>query len=117
MLRLDDAADRAGAHHLAEADRRNVRLALVHPSAHRRIERDVAVLHQQLAVAELAQLHLLERKVGRLDHPDGPGREREAMILAHHDATVLRPASVWRLPRRSILTLSSGSTRRCPQRA
>src|SRR5215468_1252766 len=56
MLRGENASGRVGAHHLADADRRNVGFALVHPAAHRRIKRDVQHLYHKLAVGRFANL-------------------------------------------------------------
>ena len=41
------------AHHLADADRRDVGAGVVHPAAHRGVERDQARLHERLARARL----------------------------------------------------------------
>ena len=49
VVRLDDLADAAGAHHLADADRRHVRLGVVEPAAHRRIERHILDGDERLA--------------------------------------------------------------------
>jgi hypothetical protein len=50
----DDLADRARAHDLADADRLDVRLRVVHPAAHRRVDRQVLHPDQELALAGLA---------------------------------------------------------------
>ena len=49
----DDLAYGAGLHHFADADGRDVGATLVHPAAHRRVERDVKNLDQEFAVARL----------------------------------------------------------------
>src|SRR5204863_5065312 len=41
VLRFDDFTNRQRAHHLADRDRRDVRLGVIHPTAHRRVERNV----------------------------------------------------------------------------
>src|SRR6185503_10299477 len=78
----------------------DVRLHVVHPAAHRRIERDVLDLDQQLAVLQLADRLVLEREVGGLRQPDRPRRQREAMIHARHvtDGTPPREARESRRP-------------------
>ena len=54
MPRLDDLAGAEGAHHLTDADRRDVGASGVHPAAHRGVERDVEHPHQELAVCEVS---------------------------------------------------------------
>ena len=51
VLRGDDPAHCSGPHHLADADRRDVGAALVHPAPHRWVERDVKDFDQELAIA------------------------------------------------------------------
>jgi len=43
--------DTARAHHFADADRRDVGTRIVHPAAHRRIQRQIHHAHQHLAGA------------------------------------------------------------------
>ncbi len=51
---VDDPADTGGAKHLAQLHRWDVRADVVHPPAHRRIERQIDHLDHDLAVAGLA---------------------------------------------------------------
>src|SRR5439155_7187759 len=51
VIRLDDLADGGAAHHLAEPDRRDVARAVLHPAAHRGVEREEEVLHEDLTVS------------------------------------------------------------------
>src|ERR1700693_5945961 len=50
VLRSNHAAHSSGAHNFTDPDRCYVRPALIHPAAHRRIERDVKDFHQEIAV-------------------------------------------------------------------
>ena len=68
------------AHHLADADRRNVRAAFVHPAAHRGIEREVQDLHEHLAFARLGNGLGRELPVAAFRHPDGTGGKPELPV-------------------------------------
>src|SRR5581483_985878 len=82
MLRRGHLAERAGAHHFANADWRHVRLAFVHPAAHRGIERDVQIPHDELTVVRLRHGRLRVIEVLALHHPHRTLRELE--LTVHH---------------------------------
>ena len=56
VLRSDHLANTEGAHHFTQANRRNIRLGVVHPAAHGRVQGQVFVLHQNLPRAWLAEV-------------------------------------------------------------
>ncbi len=77
---VDDAADRAGSHDLADAHRRHVGLALLHPPAHGRIQRDVEDLHQHLAIAGRCDGYVRVLEVAALHHANRAPDEPELVI-------------------------------------
>ena len=81
-----DLGDAAAPHDLADADRRQVALAVVHPGADRRIDREVAVAKQGLALARLGRVGLLQTG-GVLVHPSlwPLGQDHPAVALGHRD--------------------------------
>jgi hypothetical protein len=76
-----DTADADRAHDLADADRRHVRLALVEPAAHRRIERHVVRLDERLARRR--------RRHGRRDEVEVLARHHPRRARAQIPLTVL----------------------------
>ena len=80
IIRRDHAPHGACAHDFADTDRRHVGLALVHPAAHRGVERDVQDLHQHLAVAGCRDRSRRVLEVGALDHADRAPGELELVI-------------------------------------
>ncbi len=83
---LDHPSERERSHHLADLDRRHVRAAGVHPAAHRRVQRDVRDLDDELAVAGVGHGALDEVEVRVLDVADGAGGETQ---LAAHGCEAL----------------------------
>ncbi len=55
-------ANSQGAHHITQRYRRNIGLAFIHPATHGRVERQVFIFDQDLAVLGLYYGHLLEGK-------------------------------------------------------
>lgn len=55
VLRNQHLADAERTHHLADPHRRDVGAGVVHPAAHRRVQRQVLVLHQDLALGRFAE--------------------------------------------------------------
>jgi hypothetical protein len=80
MPGFEHFADAAGAHHLAELHRRNVGLHVVHPAAHRRIEREIGDLDQHLAFVRRAHWLFGVAPVGALRQADRTGCKAELMI-------------------------------------
>ena len=76
--RLHHLAHGHAPHHLAEADGRDVVRAVLHPSAHRRLEGEPAVAHEDLALAGLGHRRLVEGEV--VDPRAGLGTAREAPL-------------------------------------
>ena len=73
-------ADAAGTHHVADADRRDVALALVHPAPHRRIERQGERLDQDPARLRLHDRRRGERPVAARRHAMRTCGETDLMI-------------------------------------
>jgi hypothetical protein len=90
MLRSDHFACGAGAHDFADADRRDVGLAFVHPAAHRRIERDVAVAHQELALCGFARGLFGKLEIAVLGLAHRTCGETELTVLQGHCGDFLR---------------------------
>ena len=80
VSRGHDAPHAARAHHLTQADRGNVALALVHPPAHRRVERQHQRLHQVRPVADLGHRLFGELPVGRLGQPHWSSCEAHLVV-------------------------------------
>ncbi len=78
---LDDRADRAALQRLAQPERRDVGLHVVHPAAHVRVDRHEQVAHPDLPVGELGPVRLGQREVRR-GRPSG--RPRGEDDLAWH---------------------------------
>src|SRR5207247_1860972 len=99
---LDDTGG-AGAHDLAELDRRDIGLALVHPAAHGRIERDVFDLDAELARTRLRHGRVLDREISPLHHAFRPAGELDHAVahLTPHLDFALRslrfPGAITRL--------------------
>jgi hypothetical protein len=95
MLRGGHAADAAGAHHFADADRGDVGLAFVHPAAHGRIERKVKHLGENLAVARLRHRRFGELPIAALRQADRARCQPDLMVLGvgHDVLNLLRQAS------------------------
>ena len=74
-VRLEHDAGRAGAHDLPEPDWRHVRRRVVHPAAHRRVERDLEDLDERLALAGAWGLLLRDLEVVRARLAHGALRE------------------------------------------
>ena len=72
----------AGAHHVSQADRREVRGSVVHPSTHRRIERDLKHLDKYFAVARRRRFLLGDVEIVRSWFADGALREAELSVHA-----------------------------------
>ncbi|CAM5589776.1 hypothetical protein SSTU70S_05079 [Stutzerimonas stutzeri] len=93
MLRGDHLADAERAHHLAEAHRRDVRLALVHPAAHGWIDGQVFDLHQNFVGAGLAGVGL--------GKPEGVARRRadrplgQQVLLIEHVEQAFVERKAW----------------------
>ncbi|MNJ27610.1 hypothetical protein D3C77_221190 [compost metagenome] len=86
VFRGDHFADAQGAHDLAKSHWRNVRLALVHPAAHGRVQGQVEVFHLYLAFAGFTEWYLFEVEVVTADCPDRAFGEQEAAVgLGGHD--------------------------------
>ena len=60
---LDDRADRAALQRLAQAERRDVGLHVVHPAAHVRVHRHEQVPHPDLPVGQVGPVRLGQREV------------------------------------------------------
>ena len=60
VCRSDDLAHTEGAHHIAQRNRRDIGLALVHPATHGRVKGQVFVLDQDLPLLGLYHGHSLE---------------------------------------------------------
>jgi hypothetical protein len=75
VARLHHLAGAARAHHLADRHRPDVRLALVHPAPHRRVERQVAHLDEDLPLARIGHRLVRDLPVARLGQPDWTRRE------------------------------------------
>ncbi len=84
MPGVDHLAATAGAHHLADADRRDVGAAVVHPSPHRRVQRQVLDLDQHLAVARLGHGLLGVVPVSRLGQADRARSETDLAVDGIH---------------------------------
>src|SRR5215469_6445407 len=84
MPRGKNASGGVGAHHLADADRRNVGFALVHPAAHRRIQGDVQHLYHKLAVGRFADLLFDVGPVAAFGSAHRAGGESKLMICRVH---------------------------------
>src|SRR5579863_2167227 len=84
MARGDHGTNPRGAHHFPDADRCDVGLALVHPAAHGRIERDVLHLDDELAVPGFLDSYGIEPPVAGGGQADRPGGEMVAAIHAVH---------------------------------
>lgn len=84
VLRGDDPAHCSGPHHLADADRRDVGAALVHPAPHRWVERDIKDFDQELAIAWFGDRLLGQAPVAALGKADRPGGKPELMIDGAH---------------------------------
>src|SRR5512136_35839 len=67
MARRDHPADAAGAHHLAESHRRDVAATLVHPAAHRRIERQRQRVAMGRAIVRDPKVFLFDEPLSNLD--------------------------------------------------
>ena len=80
VVRRNHFTRRIGAHHLADADRRHVGLALVHPAAHRRIQRDVFDADQEFAFAGIADGFFDQVPVAGLGQADGTRGEAELAV-------------------------------------
>ena len=87
ILRGDDDADAAGAHHLVDGDRRDVALALVHPAAHRRVERERERLDEHAAGVGLRDRLGGEAPVGA--HRQADRAAGEADLVVGRAASVL----------------------------
>src|ERR1051325_545765 len=81
VVRFQHLPRAAGAHHLAQFDRRDVASARVHPAAHGRVERQVRYLHQHFALSERRDLDGLEREILTLGIADRPGGELDLTVL------------------------------------
>ncbi len=66
VLRRNDLADRARPHDVAYGHRRNVGSSLVHPAAHRRIEREIQNPRKHFAIARFRQRRLCEFPIAPL---------------------------------------------------
>src|SRR5689334_2928667 len=80
MLRFDDAADRAGAHHFTDPDRRDIGAAFVEPGTHRGIERDVQALDEEFTLTRTLHRFFGEIPVGACRQSGGTRSEAELMI-------------------------------------
>jgi hypothetical protein len=89
MPRLDHFANAARAHHFADLHRRDVGLDVVHPAAHRGIEREVRDLHQHLAFVRRAHGLFGVVPVAGLRQADGTGCKAELMIQCRHGGAPL----------------------------
>ena len=76
----DHAACAQGTHDLTDLDRGDIRPSLVHPAAHRRVERKVEQLDQDLAVARIRDGLLGEGPVAPSGHAGGTGRQAKLMV-------------------------------------
>ena len=76
------------------ADRGHIRLGVVDPAAHRRIERDVLDLDPKLVVARLRHRPVLDREVVAHDHALGPARKLDHAI-AHGNLWVASGSICW----------------------
>ena len=88
MARFDHLADAGRAHHLAEADRRPVRLLLAHPDAHGRIDRQPAHRDPQLAVAERCRRFMAQCEVLVLGQALGAGDQVKAAAGVGHGGSL-----------------------------
>ena len=88
MTRRDHPAGGTGAHYLADAHRRDVRLAFVHPAAHRRVERNVEHLDQYFAVDGLRHGFFGDVPVAAFGEADGSRRKAELTIDCLHVTSV-----------------------------
>ena len=82
MARIDHFRHRAAVHHLADLDRLGVGTAGIHAAAHVRVQREVAVAQQHLALAGHRQRHVF--------HTEVVGGRLAARTRGQHDAGVLR---------------------------
>ena len=67
----NDVADTDGAHDFANAYRRDIAAAFIHPAAHRRVERQLQHLDQHLSVSGINDRLGRELSVGCLGQADG----------------------------------------------
>jgi hypothetical protein len=72
------------AHHAADRHWRGVRLRVVHPAAHVRIEREVEVLHQDFAALRAWDRRLDDLEIAVLHPARGAARERHLLVSLRH---------------------------------
>src|SRR5258707_15520242 len=84
VLGGDDFPGRVRAHHLADANRRHVGFALVHPAAHRGVERDIGVAHDEFAVARHRHGFLDEIEIAALGQAHRTRGEAELSVDGGH---------------------------------
>ena len=68
MARLNHLAYAQGPHDLTNLDRRDIALAILDPTPHRRLKGEVEITNQKLPVFKLRYLGFVIRKVRFLDH-------------------------------------------------
>src|SRR6185437_6217916 len=105
VLRGRDAAGPARAHHLVDRDRADIGLALVHPSTHRRVERDVRDLHEELAILQLGHRLVDEFPVAVLRHSGGARGEARLAVHRGHGLALFTRAASTRTIRSSAIAL------------
>jgi len=77
----DDGAGRNRAHHLADADWRRIVRRGVDPAAHRRLDREELVAHQDLPLAQFGRRAFGDFKVLGLRDSGGAGFQQDLSVL------------------------------------
>ncbi len=118
----DHAPDRPAAKSLAERERRDVRLRVVHAPAHVRVDRDERVADEDLAVPRISELDLRELEVGRGRLPARASGEAYLARPRRHGTILRRSGPLRNLPRpllpcRAALCVDHGVDRACGRRA
>ena len=99
-----------------ERERRHVRLGVVHPAAHVRVDRDIGVANEDLAVAGIRELDLRELEIRSGRRPARASGEPDLPRRRRHE-TILRPSSVLTKSSQKRATLPRGLCRSGADRA